>query len=506
MKRIAIVGAGLSGLTAAWQLTRPGPGSLAVTLFESSGRTGGIVQTVRKDGFIVELGPDSWVTEKSAARELVRELGLEDELLSSNDSTRKTHLLLDGELQPLPDGLRMMVPAGRAALANIDASPLFSPAARLAFRQEVLRGAELRRSAPTDDESIASFTERHFGREVLDRIAAPLLSGVFGGEVNSLSVRAVMAPFVAMEREHGSLIAALDERERERQTTGQPLQPIFTTLGSGLGTLTDALTAQLPPDTLRLHTRVHTLRRADPRHHAGWLVRSEPTPKSPRQPTHEEPFDEVILATPGHTTAEFLHPFDPRAARLLPTDASSAVLVALAWPDPALSPNDAAGTGHASLTLPQGFGFLVPQPASGEPASTQLLAATFVDQKFSHRAPAGGRLIRAFFGGEHARRLLAANTPDEALIQLALDELRAILGPLPFRSPLACVSRWPLSLPQYAVGHLERLADLDRRLSVIPGLHLLGNALHGVGLPDLIRQARALATSLGSEAFLRTGL
>ncbi len=497
MKRIAIVGAGISGLTAAWQLTRPGTPPADVTLFEASERTGGIVETVRRDGFIVELGPDSWVSEKPAARDLVNELGLAQELIASKDDTRKTHLLLNGSLETMPDGLRMMVPTSRAALAAMKASPLLSTAMLQAFHDEVERGPELQRSAPIEDESIASFTERHFGREVLDRLAAPLLSGVFGGDVGTLSVRAVMAPFVAMERERGSLIAALEEREAERRATGQPGQPIFTSLRPGLGTLTDRLTAQLPPGVLHLGRQVVSLRRADPERHTGWLVQhrahkavdNEPHSAGnvPRGATREETFDEIILATPSPLTAELLKPIDRGLAHLLPLEASSAIMVALAW------------TG-ATLHMPQGFGFLVPPPRDGQPAGSQLLATTFVDQKFAGRVPAGGQLLRAFFGADSARELLAANRSDAHLAELALRELNSILGPanggmLP-EPAFAEVRRWPLSLPQYSVGHLERIAALSRQIAGIAGLHLLGNGLRGVGLPDLIREARTLAIEL----------
>ena len=492
MKRIAIVGAGVSGLTAAWQLTRASDGSVEVVLFEATGRAGGIVETVRRDGFVIEMGPDSWVSEKPAARELAQELGLGEELIASNDSTRKTHLLLNGRLETMPDGLRMMVPTSRAALTAMDASPLVSAAMLRAFREEIERAPELQRTSPFEDESIASFTERHFGREVLDRLAAPLLSGVFGGDVATLSVRAVMSPFVAMERERGSLIAALEEREGLRRAAGRPAQAIFTTLRSGLDTLTETLTAQLPPGVLRLKQRVASLRRADAVSQAGWLLRSrtvETALREPRGMAREEHFDTVILATPAYAMAELLKPIDRDLSRLLPEEASSAILVALAWKG-------------KSLQLPPGFGFLVPPPRDGELAASQVLATTFVDGKFPGRVPAGGRLLRVFFGGDSARSLLAANSSDREVARLAIRELNGILG----RQNGGClpepafteVRRWPLSLPQYAVGHLERITALDHRMARIAGLHLLGNGLRGVGLPDLIREARTLATRLRS--------
>lgn len=277
MRRVAIVGAGVSGLTAAWRLTRPAQEPVQVTLLEATERTGGIVRTIRRDGFVIEMGPDSWVSEKPAARTLVSELGLAGELLPSNDATRKTYLWLGGELQAMPDGLRMMVPTSRAALEASAGSTMISEGARQAFRDELFRAEELRRAAPVDDESIASFTERHFGREVLDRLAAPLLSGVFGGDVEALSVRAVMAPFVAMERERGSLIAALEEREMERRAMGLPAKAIFTTLRSGLSRLTDSLAEALPAGVLQTERRVTGVRRSDAETHTGWTVRHVPT-------------------------------------------------------------------------------------------------------------------------------------------------------------------------------------------------------------------------------------
>ena len=488
MRRVAVIGAGISGLTAAWQLTRPGSTPTEVILFEASSRAGGIVETVRRDGFVIELGPDSWVSEKPAARELVMEVGLAQELIPSNDWTRKTHLFFEGRLTEMPEGFRLMVPASRAALEAMDRSPMFSPEARQAFRDEIGRAQELQRTAPTEDESIRSFTRRHFGREVLERLAAPLLSGVFGGDVETLSVRAVMAPFVAMERERGSLIAALEEREAERYAMGRPSQAMFTTMQSGLGTLTEALTHELPKEVLQLGRKVQSVCRADTASHTGWIVRHAAMAKRERQQTaQEDHFDDLIVATPTHVAAELLRPIDHAFSQLLPTEASSAILVALAWTD-------------SEISLPPGFGFLVPAARLGKQAESALLATTFVDQKFRGRVPEGGRLVRAFFGGASARTLLAGNASDSEITTLALRELGRILcsengKELP-QPAFAMVRRWPLSLPQYAVGHLERIATLDRELAAVPGLYLLGNGLRGVGLPDLIREARTLARGL----------
>ncbi|HMF53078.1 MAG TPA: protoporphyrinogen oxidase [Edaphobacter sp.] len=456
MKRIAILGGGVAGLAAAYELSRLSRdhGPLHIALYEASTRLGGIVETLREGGFVIEGGPDGWVSEKPWARELAVELGLGDELIYSNDDQRRTYILLDSVLKAMPDGMRMMVPTDLTAL---DASDLFSDEAKLAFRREIERASELRSSAPSHDESVAQFVRRHFGDEVLDKIGAPLLGGVFGGDVAQLSVRAVMAPFVAMEREHGSLIACLKAREATGKKT-----PIFTTLRSGLGTLIDRMAAAIPQEWTHLGVQAVSLERE----REGWLVGTS---------AGQERFDAVLLATPAHITRTLLAPVDPRAAELMEMDASSAVVVGFGFENAALVP------------VPPGFGFLVP-PGS----NNLLLACTFMDQKFPHRAPPGGRLLRAFFGAHSAKRVLGCGNDETAAI--ARMELARILGPLP-EPRVTTVRRWPLSLPQYGVGHLERMAELEQRVRELEGLWLLGNGYRGVGLPDLVRDSRAAARS-----------
>ena len=495
MKRVAIVGGGLSGLTAAYELAcgmRAGA-DVAFTLFEQSARFGGTLETVHRDGFTIECGPDGWVSEKRWARELAVELGLGEQLLASKDADRKTYIFSRGRLRAIPAGMRMMVPTDLDAVGRSD---LFSRQAVRAFHEEVQRAELLRESAPISDESIASFTRRHFGNEVLATVAAPLLSGIFGGDVRQLSVRAVMPMFVAMEREHGSLIRGLQARQAERD--GRVPESLFTTLRGGLSTLTNALAAQLPERSVRRSTRVLDLRRESDE----WVVQfvAEPTP-SAKVPAvaarpHEQRFEAVVLATPLETTRDLLQPLDRRAARLLPQRASSAIIVALAWSDARLCVQTTGAEGPATFETPPGFGLLVP-PARGVRAlfAPRLLAVTFVEQKFSDRVPAGGHLLRAFFGGVAARSL--RNASDDRIVSVAMDELQQILGRLPRAAPFAVVRRWPESLPQYEVGHLERVAELERLLpAAVPGLHVLGNALHGVGLPDLIRESRVLARQL----------
>jgi len=451
MKRVAIVGGGIAGLSAAHELHRTGH---SFTLFEKTDRLGGIVATLRKDGFVIECGPDGWVTEKPWARELAIELGLEDELILSNDHERITWVLQQGQLLPMPDNMRMMVPEDVRVVME---SPLFSEEARIAYQREEQRADELKAATPDRDESVASFVERHFGGEVLRVIGAPLLGGVFGGNVYQLSARAVMPAFVQMEREYGSLILGLKAKRVARGN--RPPAPVFTSLKSGMGTLIDRTVASLPASSLRLNCEVSSLQRTS----SGWLVNSEA-------------FDHLMVALPVDAASRLVSTVNARMAELVQQPTSSAIIV---------------GFGYAAENapkVPQGFGFLSPD---GEDCT--LLAGTFSDQKFSCRVPEGGKSLRAFFGGSQAKDLYSQS--DDVIIAAATWEMEKVLGPLP-EPAIAFARRMPNSLPQYEVGHLDRMRELQTRVEHVGALHLLGNGYRGVGLPDLIRDGRAAAREL----------
>jgi oxygen-dependent protoporphyrinogen oxidase len=452
---IAIVGGGISGLATAYELARE---RVPFVLFEASGRLGGIVETIQRQGFVIECGPDSWVTEKPEARQLAIELGLEGQLISSNDRWRRTYVQQGRQLVPIPDGMRMMVPGKWGPLLD---SPLFSWQARLAYLREPKCAEALKASAPTEDESVADFVRRHFGQEVAGTLAAPLLSAVFGGDIARLSVRAVMPAFVRMEAEEGSLVKAVQRRAQ------QSTQAIFTSLSAGLETMIEAMVRRLPKESIRLREPVLGLE-ADG---GDWKLATAGGPCR---------FDAVVLATPPHVTRAWL---PASMSSLLPQEATSSVVVALAF----------ASEQAARLRVPRGFGFVVPL---GQGEQHPLLACTFVDQKFRGRVPQGGILLRAFFGGASGEGLLGDT--DDVLIERARLQLGRVLGPLPHALETV-VRRWPQSLPQYATGHLERMEKLEANKQALPGLHLVGNAYYGVGLPDLIRQGRATGRALASR-------
>ena len=402
---------------------------------------------------MIECGPDSWVTEKPWARELAVELGLEAQIIPSNDQWRRTYVQQGAErntqLIPIPDGMRMMVPARWGPLLE---SPLFSWQARLAYLREPKRAEELKASAPAHDESVADFVRRHFGDEVAGTIAGPLLAAIFGGDITQLSVRAVMPAFVRMEAEQGSLIQAV------QRSAQQSSSAIFTTLVSGLETLIDRIVAKLPGASLRLGQTVTLMERDG----SVWRLAT--------RDRLDARFDAVVLATPPNVTRDLLQPLNPQMAGLLPQQASSAILIAFAF----------AAEQASRLRIPRGFGFVVPRHSQRrESEEHPLLACTFVDQKFSGRVPPGAVLLRAFFGGDSGDALLGET--DDKLIERARVQLGRVLGPLP-QAAETVVRRWPQSLPQYAVGHLDRMTKLESMLSGMPGLHLVGSAYYRSGI------------------------
>src|SRR5258708_25341200 len=256
MKRIAIIGGGIAGLSAAFYLekARRSGTDLEWALFEKSDRLGGVIQTERRDGYVLEAGPDSFLTAKPDARLLCQDLGIAGQLISSNDFQRKTYILVKGRLVPIPDGLEFMVPTRVWPMA---ATQLFS------FATKVRMAAELFSSSGTHDhdESVADFVRRHFGQQMVDPVAEPLLAGVYVGNTDSLSVHAVLPRFVEMERESGSLVRATLRARKERLRSNAQPQPLFTSLKNGMQQLVVALVAPQPSAALRVQQPTLSLRR-----------------------------------------------------------------------------------------------------------------------------------------------------------------------------------------------------------------------------------------------------
>jgi len=468
--RVAVIGGGIAGLAAAYELARRAGSPVEYDLYEAGPRLGGVISSAVVDGTVIEHGPDSFLTEKPAAAELCRELGLESSLMGSNDAERKTFILVRNRLVALPDGLMFLVPT---KLIPTALTRLFSLRTKLRMGLELLHPP---RSAGAD-ESVAALVERHFGAEAVDRLADPLLSGIYGGDAAQLSARTVLPRLVEMESEYGSLtrgmLAAHRKMRAKANGNGQPrsaaARTIFTTLRGGMGQLVNAVTARLDQASVRTSTPVSGLEKVP----GGWKVQAAGKASF---------YDAVIVASPAWAAGALLSPIDGELGEELSAiPYSSSITVNLIY--------DEAKLGR----LPDGFGFLVPA-AEGR----AMLACTFVHRKFLDRTPPGKAVLRAFLGGIKNEALLAET--DAVLVETVRRELSEILseGVVSTRAmpEHTQVSRWRRAMAQYAVGHQERRQRIAERVVKLDGLRLAGNAYDGIGISDCIRLGRQAAKEL----------
>lgn len=463
MKRIAIIGGGISGLSAAYALeAHRQAGTAEYVLFESSPRLGGVLRTEHIHGCVVEAGPDSFISEKPWAADLCRSLGIADQLIGSNDADRKTYILVRDRLIPMPDGLMFMVPT---KILPTGLSPLFSWRTKIRMARELLHPPH----TANGDESVASMVERHYGAEMVDRLADPLLSGVYGGEAANLSVRAVLARFAEMERAHGSLgRAMLAARKKMLRGKDKAAPPLFTSLRNGMQYLPETMVPRLNQSSLLTNTPVHSIQREGD----SWNITAG---------SMSDRFDAVILALPAHSAAGLLKPISPELfSELGAIGYSSSITVVLGYDH------------NVRQSLPPGFGFLVPR-SEGK----KLLAATFVHNKFPHRAPDDRALLRCFFAGSNAESVW--NLSDNAIIGVVRNELLEILG-LRATPLFARVYKWKSAMAQYGVGHLERLQRIENLRQKLPGLALAGNGYRGIGVPDCIRSGQEAVKQVLDES------
>jgi oxygen-dependent protoporphyrinogen oxidase len=455
MKRVAIIGGGISGLSAAFAFEEKRRAGVEVeyALYEQRARFGGVLVTDHVDGCIIEAGPDSFLTEKPWAIELCGKLGLTDQLIGSNDADRKTYILVHGKLIEMPDGLMFMVPT---KLTPTVLSPLFSARTKLRMAREWFHPPH----KANGDETVAAFVERHYGTEMVDRLADPLLSGVYGGEASHLSVRAVLPRFAEMEAEHGSLGRAMvAARLAKARAAKGPARPLFTSLKDGMQQMVDALVNALDAKSLQAGVAVQAVSPEA----GGWVVSAG---------LKSDQFDAVIVAVPTRRAAGLLQRSGKElAAELSGIAYSSSVTVALGYGK------------QVHDQLPPGFGFLVPR-SEGK----RLLAATFVHNKFPHRAPDDRAILRCFLGGAGGEQMLAFS--EEEIVRIVREELGEILQvkaePLFVR-----VFKWKGAMAQYGVGHLERLERIEALRQKLPGLALAGNGYRGIGVPDCVRSGTA---------------
>jgi oxygen-dependent protoporphyrinogen oxidase len=444
-----VIGGGISGLSAAYDLTR---GGAACTVFEKQPRAGGVIETRVAEGCTLECGPDSFLSAKPAALALIKELGLEGDVIGSNDHQRTTYIWKRGQLVALPEGVMMIVPS---RVMPIVKSSLLSWSTKIRMGLEYFRKPPVAGGAPRD-RSVADFVTDHFGRETLDYLAEPLLSGVYGGDPARMSVASVLPRFLDMEAKYGSLVRGV---LASRGKAG-PGGPLFRTLKGGLGTLVDALASRVKISHANIETVERTANGFRVRAAGDWIDA-----------------DQVIVACPAWAASSLVSGLDARLAELLGgIEYSSSLTLSLIY-------RTADFDGRRA-----GFGFLVPKIER-----ERLAACTFVGTKFSYRVPDDRIVLRCFFGGIADAAIL--NESDDALVALAREELRRMLG-LTAAPVSQVIARWPRSMAQYGLGHAGRIAEIRERAAAIPGLHLAGNAYEGIGIPDCINTGRAAAQAV----------
>ena len=433
--KVGIVGGGISGLACAYYLQRAG---IDPVVFDPT--PGGLIGTTHIDGCVLETGPESWLASKPWAEQLIRELGMGDQIAGSNDARRRTYVLREGQFVPLPEGLQMVVPT---RLMPVISTELFGWSTKFRMATEVFHNPKTRR-----DRSVSEFVTDHFGHEAVDYLAEPLLAGVYGGTPDTLSAVSVLPKFVEYEQRYGSVVVgALREKKRPSG------EPVFKSLRNGMGTLTAALQER----TTVIPARVESIQQQE-----GWVVFAAGE-------WHQ--FDRVVLCCGANHAAPLMAPSEARAAELL---AEIPYTGSAIWT-----------FGYKTQDVPRAldaFGFLVPKPER-----KTIMACTWVATKWLGRVPEGRAVLRCF------------STDPNANEEEMRTDLRRLMG-VSAEPIFALCNRWPDTMPQYTVGHTLRVEEIEGRVAAIPGLYLAGNAWHGIGIPDCVRSAKLAAERIVREA------
>lgn len=450
-KKVVVLGGGISGLVAAYELVKRGH-PIEVTVLEAAKTLGGKIRTETVEGQIVETGPDSFLTTKPEMLELVRELGLENDLIGTGPDAG-VGILLGGKLVPMPSGMNLVAPT---RILPFLLTPLFTPAAKLHMALEPLRPA----LKDGGDESLADFTRRRLGPEALERLVAPMLAGIYAGDPERMSVRSTFPQLLEMEKK-GGLVRGL------YLPFGGPKRPAkglttFMTLKGGLSKVIDALSRRLPPRSVRLDCPATAVRRRDGR----WEI---VTPNAVLEA------DAIISALPASALADITEGLDPELSMRLREIPFASTATSVMVYDEKDVPR-----------RPRGFGFLAPK---GE--GLTVTAATYSSSKFPARALAGRVTVRAFVGGAgRDGDAEGAITRLEARVRADVDSVLGLRGAAPLAQK---TTRWIKANPQYEVGHSRRLDRLSSCLKSHQGLVLAGASYGGVGLPDCVRSGKRAA-------------
>ncbi|MEC7696687.1 MAG: protoporphyrinogen oxidase [Planctomycetota bacterium] len=447
----AIIGGGISGLTALYAVHQKCP-AWRIRLFETQDRLGGILETRNENGFLIETSADSFITDPSAALKLCEDLGLGKELISTRATGRRAEVLYRGRLTAIPDGFQIM---GTRKLLPLLTSPILSWRGKLRACCEPL----IKAHTGVDDESLAAFAKRRMGREAFDRLIAPLVGGIYTADPEKLSMAAALPRFREMERTHGSIYRGLKAEAKQslKSAPGSGARySLFATPRGGLGQLLEKLAMQVPSDAVRKGAEINYLeRQAD----GLWRLELNGSERFAAR--------KLIIAIPAFRAAQLLQNVDVKLAESLQEiPYASCAVVCLAYDKTQFR------------RLPESFGFIVPACEQ-----RPILAASFTSNKFSNRAPDDQWLVRVFLGGACQEAILEQS--DTQLAEIANREMQQILG-VRGAPCLKMVVRWPRSMPQYHVGHTRRIEQIENRVSQLQNVALIGNAYHGVGIPQCI--------------------
>ena len=465
-RKVLIIGGGISGLATAHrlcELARKDGCALDITLLETAPRIGGVIESWKRAGFLLEGGPDSFISEKPAAQELARRLGIEGEILGTNNQFRRSFIYKNGKLVAVPEGFYLIAPSQIRAF-------LMTPLLNLMTKLRM--GCELFISKRKDpgDESVASFVRRRFGETTLQEVAQPMIGGIYTADPEYLSLEATMPQFLELERKYGSVIRGLLSRRKQRakntaMAASGPRYSLFLSFREGMETLTRSIASNLGEVKIKLSSPVTQIKPVA----GGWRVETQ------AGASYEA--EAVCLALSSPQAGRLLGDVAPElASDLLNIPYESVATINLAY--------------HRS-DIPHplnGFGFVVP-------AFTQrkIVACSFSSVKFTGKAPDGKVLLRAFVGGALHREVYVLD--DKAIERTVREELKHYLGIE--KAPLFSeIRRYPQTMPQYRVGHLDLVKKIQAKLSDHPGLYLAGNAYRGIGVPDCIKWAETTAESL----------
>lgn len=471
--RIAVIGGGISGLAAAHRCVSQHDAA-TVCLFEASERLGGIIHTQRKDGFLLELGPDSFITNKPGGVQLCEEVGFTDQLIPTDTTFRRSLVLRDGKPLPVPNGFMLMAPSNIKAIIE---TPLLTFGGKIRLLQE----SSIPPKSDGGDETLAAFVTRRFGREALERLVQPLVGGIYTADPQKLSLQATLPRFLEMEAKYGSVIKATmaQERSKKQETVASSgaRYGLFAAAKNGLSSLVDHVAMKLKETNraeVLTRTAVQTVTRNPNSDSKRWIVTDTAG--------QSQAVDSVVFTGPAHAIAQMMtgEEFAELQSSLRSIEYASSAIVL---------------TGHklSDFTHPlNAFGLVIPAIEN-----RKVLAVSFSSRKFPDRAPDGHVLLRTFVGGAMQAELLQHS--DQEISSIVDDELSQMLG-MQKPAMFSKVVRYQKAMPQYHIGHVDLVDRIDQSVQQLPGICLAGSAYRGVGIPDSISSGRQAADSALSQA------